>query len=516
MSIKILWVDDEIDLLKPHILFLEEKGYLVYTSHSGDEALDLINNNDFDIIFLDENMPGLTGLETLDQIDSKHPGIPVVMITKSEEETIMNEAIGSNISDYLIKPVNPHQILLSIKKNLENRKLIDEKTTMTYQQEFQNISTALSGKLDYGDWKTIYKNLINWELKLEKSDDPGLKEILRMQKNEANKVFSRFIQNNYLGWISGQAEKKPILSHDLIKDAVLPILQNEKKVFLIIIDNLRYDQWKVLQPLIQEIYRIELDDVYCGILPTATQYARNAIFAGLMPSEIKKRHPQYWVDEGSEDYRNKFEAELIQEQLKRLRVNIKFNYHKILNLAAGKKLSENLSNYISTPLNILVYNFVDMLSHARTEMEVIKELAGDEPAYRSLTRSWFQHSPLKDIIKSLAEKKISIILTTDHGTIQVLNPVKVIGDKNTNTNLRYKTGRNLQYNPSEVFEINKPQDGYLPTTNVSSNYIFAKENHFLVYPNNYNYYVNYYRNTFQHGGISLEEMLIPFIYLKAK
>ncbi len=517
MTPKVLWADDEIDLLKPHIIFLEQKGYQVAIAKSGDEALDKINSEIFDIVFLDENMPGLSGLETLTRIKSKQPRLPVVMITKSEEESIMNEAIGSNISDYLIKPVNPNQILLSLKKNLDNKKLVSEKTTMAYQQEFRKLSMEISDRPDLQTWEEVYRKMIYWELELEKSQDEGLKEILKMQKSEANTVFARFIADNYAHWLSGKAEEKPMLSHLLVKEKLVPILkENDSKVFLIIIDNLRFDQWKVIQPVIENYYRVESEEIAYGILPTATQYARNAFFAGLLPSEIQKRFPQYWVGEDEEGNRNQFEAELLTEQFKRLGLNIPFHYHKILNMAAGKKLLENINNYMSKPLNVLVYNFVDMLSHARTDMEVIKELADDEAAYRSLTLSWFEHSPLLDIIRFLHEKKISIVLTTDHGAIKVSHPTKVVGDKNTNTNLRFKTGKNLQYSSNEVFEVKNPQDIFLPRTNISSCYIFAKEDSFFAYPNNFNYYVNYYRNTFQHGGISLEEMLVPFVFLKAR
>ncbi len=516
MSVSILWVDDEIDLLRPHIIFLEEKGYEVTTATSGDEAIDLVDEEDFDIVFLDENMPGLPGLETLTKMKSSRPGLPVVMITKSEEETIMNEAIGSSISDYLIKPVNPNQILLSLKKNLENKKLVGEKTAMGYQQQFREISMSLGGRLSFEDWKDIYRKLVYWELELEKSQDSNLKEIFRSQKSEANNVFSSFVGKNYRGWLDGSADEKPVLSHTAFREKFLPIIKEDEKTFLIIIDNMRYDQWKVMQPLFEEYYRVAKEDIYCGILPTATQYARNAFFAGLLPGEIAKRYPKYWIGEGEEGTRNQFEPELFGEQLQRLGVNLKFHYHKILNLGAGKRLLENLSNYTTAKLNVLVYNFVDMLSHARTDMEVIKELADDEAAYRSLTMSWFDHSPLKEIIRFLAEKKINILLTTDHGSIRVNVPTRVVGDKNTNTNLRYKVGRNLQYDPDEVFEVKNPAEIFLPKTSVSSGFIFALENRYFVYPNNYNYFVNYYRNTFQHGGVSMDEMLIPFVHLTAR
>ncbi|MEA3479687.1 MAG: PglZ domain-containing protein [Bacteroidota bacterium] len=515
-NIKILWVDDEIDLLKPHILFLEQKGYEVLTSNNGDDAIEMIRENPYDIIFLDEQMPGISGIETLEEIKNLYPNLPVVMITKSEEESIMEDAIGSNIADYLIKPVNPNQILLCLKKNLENKKLMSEKATFTYQQEFRNIGMEISGNLNHREWCDIYKKLSRWEIELEKAEDESIQEVLKMQKDEANQVFSKFLESHYQDWVSGENPDHPVLSPTLFKDKIFPLMDRQQPFFVLLIDNLRYDQWKAIQPLIEEYYRVSQDEIYFSILPTTTQYARNAIFSGLMPSEIEKRHPQYWINENEEGSKNKFESELLGEQLKRFGRNVKYSYHKILNLEAGRKLADNLANLMNNDLNVIVYNFVDMLSHARTEMEIIRELADDEPAYRSLMLSWFEHSSLFDIIKYLAEKKVHLVITTDHGSVKVQNPVKIIGDRSTNTNLRYKIGKNLNYTAKDVFEVKNPQDIFLPKINVSSVFVFCRNDNFFAYPNNYNYYVKYYRNTFQHGGISLEEVLVPFISLQPK
>ena len=515
-KITILWVDDEIDLLKPHILFLREKGFEVHTANNGQDAMEMLEHRPFDIVFLDEQMPGMSGIETLNRMKDRSPALPVVMITKSEEESIMEDAIGSLIADYLIKPVNPNQILLSLKKNLENRKIIREKTTFQYQQEFRNIGMELSNRLGFREWTDVYKKITGWELKLEQSQDEGMNQVLRMQKTEANQLFCKFVERNYLDWIHGRNGQRPVQSHTLLKERVFPLLQDSRPLFVILIDNLRFDQWKILQPVVEESFRVETEDIYYSILPSVTQYARNALFAGLLPTEIEKKYPKYWINEDEEGTKNNYEGELLGEQLKRFGHTFRYSYYKVLNLSYGKKLVELLPNLMGNRLNCIVYNFVDMLSHARTEMEIIRELANDEKAYRSLTLSWFRHSPLLEIIRYLGEKEVTLVITSDHGSIRVNNPVKILGDRNTNTNLRYKTGKALKYERNEVFEIRNPADAFLPRINVSSTFAFCRNDDFFAYPNNYNHYVNYYRDTFKHGGISMEEMLVHFVVMKGK
>lgn len=513
-DIKVLWVDDEIDLLKPHILFLEDRNYHVTTAQSGTEALEEIKNEAFDIVFLDENMPGLTGLETLSEIKEQQAALPVVMITKSEEEYIMEEAIGSKIADYLIKPVNPNQILLSLKKNLDHSRLVSERTTSTYQREFRKIAMDMSMVNSYEEWAELYQKLVYWELELENIEDTGMFEILESQKTEANIQFCKFIDKNYPGWFNGG--DAPTMSHTLFRDKVVPHLQKGKPTLLVVVDNLRYDQWKILEPYLSNTYKKTNEELFYSILPTATQYARNAIFSGLMPGDMEKLHPEYWLNDTDEGGKNMHEEAFLKAQLKRLGLQLNMSYHKISSLRQGRKLVENFKSHKNEDLTVVVYNFVDMLSHAKTEMEVIKELASNDKSYRSLTESWFRNSPLMEIIQQASQLGFTLLLTTDHGTINVKNPSKVIGDKNTSLNLRYKTGKSLTYEDRDVLAAKDPRTIHLPAINMSSSFIFAKGDLFFAYPNNYNHYVSYYRNTYQHGGVSLEEMVIPFVTLEPK
>ena len=511
---RILWADDEIDLLKPHIMFLRNRGYDLQTANNGRDALETAMAEPFDLIILDENMPGLTGLETLALIKQKRPHTPVIMITKSEEENIMDQAVGSKIADYLIKPVNPNQILIAIKKHLHSERLVAEKTSRDYREEFADLSTAINNAASIDDWYSLYDRLVFRELELANAGT-NMDDLLATQRREANSEFFKWVRRNYQGWLESEAGNHPLLSHRIFPEVVFPMLDAGEKTVFVLIDNFRLDQWRTIKPLLAEYFDFD-ESLYTTILPTATQYARNAIFSGLMPVQIQKMFPDLWVDEDEEEGKNINESPLIATQLERYRRKDRFSYHKINDNAAGEKLLREFQRLESDNLSVIIFNFIDMLSHARTESRMIRELAATDAAYRSLSESWFRHSSAFEIFRRIAEKGWKVVLTTDHGTIRVEHPVKVVGDKNTNTNLRYKLGKNLAYNSKQVYEIKTPERYGLPCPNVSTTYIFAGPDDFFAYPNNYKHYVQYYSGTFQHGGISMEEMLVPLIKLNPK
>lgn len=515
MAIKILWIDDEIELLKPHALFLEKKGYDTQMINNATDALEIIPNENFSAVLIDENMPGMGGLEALQKIKEIKPQLPIVMITKNEEEHIMEEAIGAHIADYLIKPVNPNQILLSLKKILDRNKIITEKAVVNYQQEFRSIAMDIMNAGDYDDWRDIYKKLVFWELELENIQDNEMSKILETQKQDANTAFFKFIERNYYDWL--HSDDRPMLSNSVFKEWVRPHLDKDQKTLLIMVDNLRYDQWKTIEPLFSEYYNVEKEQMYYSILPSATQYARNAFFSGLMPSEIEKRFPNEWLNDNEEGNKNQFEKEFLNDQMKRLGIqDLSTQYFKILNSDFEKKILDDFHQYKNKNLTVIVYNFIDILSHAKTDNQIVSQLIRDDKTYRSITRNWFENSYLLQIVKKAREEGMRILLTTDHGTIFVRKPSQVVGDRETSTNIRYKMGRKLQYDEDDVFVIDKAEDFFLPRVNVSSKYIFAKEDVFLAFPKNYNHYVNYYKDTYQHGGISMEELIIPFVTLVPK
>ncbi len=513
---KILWVDDEVDLLKPHILFLQAKGYEVDTANNGHDAVDMARSTPYDLIILDEMMPGMTGLETLPLIKQVRPTTPVIMATKSEEENIMNKAIGSKIADYLIKPVNPNQILLSIKKNVHRKELVTEQATADYRAEFSAISESLSRARTFADWCAVYRTLTAWEMELAESNDASVREVLEYQKNEANNEFAKFIRRNYKDWINSRRDDTPAMSHTLMRTDIFPEVERGGKTTLLLIDNFRYDQWRTVSPMLRGWFDVRREDFYCSILPTATQYARNAIFAGLMPLAIDKLMPEKWLNDNEEGGKNMYEEEFLRRQMNMCGKAWRTTFDKLVRPEQGRRLIDNINRVYDADFSVIVYNFLDILSHARTETEIIRDLTEDDAAFRSLTRSWFEFSELFTILKMLSERGHRVVITSDHGTVRVDNAVRVIGDRETSANLRYKTGRRLQYDDRQVFAVHRPEEVQLPQSNLTSSYIFACNRDFLVYANDSNRFVRYYRGTFQHGGISMEEMIVPFIVLDPK
>lgn len=515
---KILWVDDEIDLLKPHVIFLTSKGYEVDTCNNGYDAVEMVGTTAYDLVILDEMMPGMTGLETLPLIKAAHPSLPVIMVTKSEEENIMDKAIGSKIADYIIKPVNPNQVLLSIKKNLHSEQLVTERTTADYRAEFGRIASQQMAASTFADWCALYRKIVGWEIELSSSSDKSIREVLSYQKNEANQEFSKFVKRNYFNWINQRAaeEEIPTMSHTVMRRRIFPEVDNGTHTTLLLIDNMRYDQWRTIEPMLRGHFDIAVDDFYCAILPTATQYARNSLFAGLMPLAIDRIMPDKWLNDNEDGGKNMYEEEFLKRLITQSGKKYKLSFDKLVRPEAGRRLLDNMQHVYDADFSVIIYNFLDILSHSRTETDIIRELTDDEASFRSLTRSWFEHSELYTLLKLLAEHGHNVIITSDHGTIRVDNPVRVTGDKETSPNLRYKTGRNLAYNSREVYEVTRPEDVQLPSGRLTSSYIFAYNRDFLVYNNDANRHIRYYKNTFQHGGISMEEMIVPFAVLKPK
>ncbi len=517
---RILWVDDEIELLRSHIIFLSEKGFTVDTVTNGEDAVSSVKEKEYDLIFLDEMMAGMGGLETLAQIKDYNANIPVVMVTKNEEESLMNEAIGFKISDYLTKPVNPSQVLLVCKKILEAKKITGEYAAKDYLHDFNQISQAMLQNMDSDEWIEIYLKLVNWDLELDVHSGMGLRQTFVDQKREANKEFSKFVENNYRNWINSTSDNdKPTLTVDILNKYLVDQIKNHENVFFFVLDCLRLDQWLVMEKHLTDYFKID-KSYYYSILPTSTPYARNSLFGGLYPSEIEKYYPQLWQSgDDDENSMNKYEKELLQLFLDRKKIKLKsdLKYIKIIGPEVGRNFEQNILSYQKTHLTAVVVNFLDMIAHGRSDSDILKEIAPDESAYRSLTNSWFTHSSLLSTLKSISSLKNSrIIITTDHGSVRALRGAKVLGDKEASSNLRFKYGRNLKVDDKHAVYIKNAIDYKLPKRGVTINYIIAKEDYYFVYPTDYHKYLTYYKDTFQHGGISLDEMLLPVITMEPK
>jgi len=516
---RILWADDEIELLRPHVLFLEGRGYEVMTVTSGEDAVRAVAKERFDAVLLDEQMAGLDGIATLRRIIRLSPGLPVIMITKSEEESLMEEAIGRRIDDYLTKPVNPSQILSALKRLLDSRAINQQHIAQEYVTEFNRINDELDEGLDWDEWLDLHQRLNRWSIDLASERNVELQSLLEQQIDAANFRFNRYIEQHYPTWLKSERPERPPLSHDIVREWVAPLLSRSESVLLLVLDCLRLDHWLALEPMLREDFEIETD-LYYSILPTATPYSRNSIFSGLLPSEYPKVHPDlYQKLKWEEDLNvNRFERQLLDRQLAKLGLSLtpEPKYAKILDPEEARRVGRRVSDYFDQPLVSMVFNFVDIVAHHRSTEEVIQTLIPDEAAYRSIVRSWFEHSPLREMLTAFGKRGVTIVLTSDHGSIRVKQPVQVVADRNTSTNLRYKLGRNLNVDPKQAVRVKNPESWGVASPTMNSDLLLARGNNYFIYPTGFNKYADKFNDSFLHGGISLDEMVMPVATMRFK
>lgn len=511
----ILWVDDEIDLLSAHIIYLRERGYNVQEAANGDDAIQLVGKGGIDLVLLDEMMPGRDGLSTLEGIKDLNPNLPVIMVTKSEEEHLMDEAIGKKIDDYLTKPVNLSQTLSAVKRILERQKLTEDSLTREFVSEFSRINMLLTGPMDWRDWLQVHIKLSEIDLEMERLRDVGLRQSFRDLKKQSSAEFGRFVINSYGKWVDPGGG--PRLSVNVVEDYVVPLLKEGIQTFFIVIDCMRLDQWLMIEPVLADYFDIKRD-YYYSILPTATPFSRNAIFAGEYPDKVAELTPDLWSNPSSETSRNRNERQLLDRNLAKhgLKFSAEPKYVKVLDYAEGQNLAKKIKTYSSVPLLSIVYNFVDIMIHGRSESDILQEIAPNEAAFRSLVKSWFEYSHLFEMLKKLSSMDCAIVITTDHGSVIGTRGALAHGKKDTSTNLRYKFGDNLNCDAKQAWLIKNPRTLRLPVWGLATTYIIALEDYYFVYPTNYSEYKRHYRDSFQHGGISPDEMILPVSTLRPK
>ncbi|MFN2397687.1 MAG: response regulator [Gemmatimonadaceae bacterium] len=512
----ILWVDDEADLLESHRLFLRDRGYEVDSATNAEDAVEMLRSRPYGLVLLDEQMPGKRGLEAYRDIRELDASMPIVMVTKSEEDSTLREAIGAAVKDYLVKPVNPRQVLSVVMRIFDGERIRQQAVARRFVERFRAMELERERTLDWRGWISRYSELTDWDLELAEAGERSLLESLRGLYPQLRREFADFMRKAYPAWLRSLEGDRPALSIDVVGEFLLPVLQREKAGLFIVIDCLRLDQWRILQPLITPMFDVETTH-YFSILPTATPYARNSLFSGLFPCEIAARFPDWWEDR-SEDTLNAHERELLEAHLTELRGHTPVRYEKISSSLDSDELERRVSSAIGADgVSAFVFNFVDLLTHGRSESAILYEVARDEIALRQITRQWFERSVLLNVLKEAARRGISAIVTSDHGSIHCQTPATVFAKRDATANLRYKFGEDLRAErPDHALLFTSSDDLKLPRRGLGANTLLATGDTFFVYPTKLREYQARYRGSFLHGGVTPEEVILPVALLTPK